>query len=57
MMGNLSRAFFSSPSIIGEFVAKTVSITQVRLMDELLALGAQMRQEQPLEDMTYPTSA
>lgn len=57
MMGNLSRASFSSPSIIGEFMAKTVSITQVRLMDELLALGAQMRQEQPLEDKTYPPSA
>lgn len=57
MMGNVSQASFSFPDTIGEFMEKTVSITQVRFMDELLALGAQMRQEQPLEDKTYPSSA
>lgn len=56
-MGNLSKISLSFPSIIGEFMAKTVSITQVRLIDELLALGEQMREENPLEDKTCPTSA
>lgn len=37
----------SSSSIIGEFMAKIVSITQVRHMSKLRTLGAQGGQEQP----------
>lgn len=48
MMGNLSKASFFFPNVIDEFMVKTVSTTQVRHMYELLALEAQMRQEQPL---------
>lgn len=54
MMGNLSKAPFFSPNIIGEFMVKTVSTTQVRHMYELVALAAQMRQEQPLGGRPCP---
>lgn len=37
----------SSSNVIGEFMAKIVSITQVRHMSKLRTLGAQVGQEQP----------
>lgn len=54
MMGNLSKASLSFPSVIGEFVEKTVSTTQVRHIYELLAPAVQKRQEQPLEGRPCP---